>query len=169
MKKLLLTLFVVFFVVFGNAQKLRNDVEISRPAKSSTSIKYDTTYYLIDPIIEASLCAQNTTLGKSGFYTYLGGDAGKKVLSFCLSKMNIDTLNCDIITDDSFFHTLKKDEFSSLYIKTTKINGEYEQNKPPYYQDQKNANTEKKPKVFIEYFSDIKNSEYLDFRVFVKR
>ena len=83
--------------------------------------------------------------------------------------MNIDTLNCDIITDDSFFHTLKKDEFSSLYIKTTKINGEYKQNKPPYYQDQKNANTEKKPKVFIEYFSDIKNSEYLDFRVFVKR
>ena len=42
MKKSLLTLLVVFFVVFGNAQKLRDDLEVKRPEKQVLVVKSDT-------------------------------------------------------------------------------------------------------------------------------
>jgi len=173
MKKLLILLCTIFFVVFGNAQKLRDDVEFIKPEKWETSLKPDTLYFVISPIVEATRCAPNTTLGKSGFYAYLNGDAGKKLLNRCLSTMNIDTFNSEIITNDSLFHALKSEEFSTFYIKTVKQNGEYVQNvlaqDQPFFREQKTPYTEKKPKVYVEYFSKIKDSDFMNFRVFVKR
>lgn len=171
MKKVLLTLAMFFFVIFVSGQKLREDLEISNLTNSFT-IKLDTTYYVVSPVKIATKCAQNTTFGKPEFYTYLN-NSRKKVLSSGISKMDLDTLNCEIIIDDSYFHALNKDEYSAYYVNTTLKNGEYVQNiriqDKPYYRSQKTIPTEKKPKVFIDYFCDETDSQHMSVRIFVER
>jgi hypothetical protein len=169
MKKLLILSCTIFFVVFGNAQKLRDDVEITKPETWVIPGKSDTMYSVIISVVEATKCAQNTIFGKPEFYTYLNGDSGKKLLGRCLSEMSVDTLNCEVITDETFFDTMSKDEFSAFYIKTIKRNGEYVQIYQPFYREQKIPYTGKKPKVFIDYFSEVRNSDFMNIRVRVKR
>ena len=173
MKKLLILSCTIFFVVFGNAQKLRDDVEITKPETWVIPGKSDTMYFVISSVVEATKCASNTIFGKPEFYTYLNGDSGKKLLGRCLSEMSVDTLNCEVITDETFFRTMGKEEFSAFYIKTIKRNGEYVQNElvqpKPFYQEQKIPYTGKKPKVFIDYFSEVRNSDFMNIRVRVKR
>lgn len=158
---------------FVNAQNLMEEQVLSKPSKSLVVIqKSNTTSYISNPIVYATKCAQNTTFGKPEFYTYLNNSM-KKVLSTGLSEMGVDTLNCEIISSDSIFHILNKDEYSAFYIKTILKNGEYAQNSrvqmEPYCRGQKVPLTEKKPKVFIDYFYDEVNSEYMNLRIFVKR
>lgn len=171
MKKVLFTLAMFFFVVFVSGQNLMEEQVLSKPSKPFV-IKWDTTYYEFSPIKYADKCAPNTTFGKSGFYTYLTTPM-KKVLSAGLSEMGVDTLNCEIIIDDSYFHTLNKDEYSAYYVNTTLKNGEYVQNiriqDKPYYRPQKTIPTEKKPKVFIDYFCDETDSQHMSVRIFVER
>lgn len=172
MKKVLLTLAMFFFVIFVNGQNLIVEQVLSKPSKPFVINKWDTTDYEFSPIKYAEQCAPNTTFGKSGFYTYLTTPM-KKVLSAGLSEMGVDTLNCEIIIDDSYFHTLNKDEYSVYYVNTTLKNGEYVQNlriqDKPYYRVQKTIPTEKKPKVFIDYFCDETDSQHMSVRIFVER
>lgn len=86
--------------------------------------------------------------------------------------MNIDTTNCNVVTEYEYFTNLKNKElaaeFSRLYIQTKKQDGKCLNICPEFYLKQTKTNSKKAPILFYRYFK-YNEEMVLDFIVYVVR